>query len=226
MSIKNGLISMSDNATMSSKEVAVLTGKRHDNVLRKCKELKDKGIIIATQIEVRDSRGKTNPSFNLNKTESINLVANLSPEFTARIIKRWLELEASQSTSKQVWGKARQEGILTRNAETSAIKEFIAYATGQGSKTPEKYYVSLTTMMNKQLFNLEGKCDNWRNIMTSDQLGLVRTVEVCIAKSLRDGMKERMFYKDIFQLAKKRVIVLMSVMDKTDLSNKGLVVVK
>ncbi len=31
--------------------------------------------------------------YRLNKTESLNLVANLSPEFTAKIIDRWQELE-------------------------------------------------------------------------------------------------------------------------------------
>ncbi len=39
--------------TMSTAEIAELTGKRHDNVMRKAKELENKGIINAPQIEER-----------------------------------------------------------------------------------------------------------------------------------------------------------------------------
>ena len=83
---------------MSTVEIAELLNKRHDNVMRKAKELSAKGIINAPQIEERYGvKGNTRFVYLLNKTESLNLVANLSPEFTARIIKRWQELEAQQS---------------------------------------------------------------------------------------------------------------------------------
>lgn len=82
--------------TMSSVEIAELTGKRHDNVMRKAKELVEKGIIRSPQIEETDSQNKKRMVYRLNKTESLNLVANLSPEFTARIIDRWQALEAQQ----------------------------------------------------------------------------------------------------------------------------------
>lgn len=79
--------------TMSTVDIAELTGKRHDNVMRKAKELADKGIINATQIEERYNNNNIRMVYHLNKTESLNLVANLSPEFTARIIDRWQALE-------------------------------------------------------------------------------------------------------------------------------------
>ena len=83
----------SESKTMGSLEIAKLTGKLHKNVLRKCLELKEKGIILAAKSERRDSRGKMQPEFQLNKTESLNLIAFLSPEFTSTIIDRWQELE-------------------------------------------------------------------------------------------------------------------------------------
>lgn len=86
--------------TMSSVEIAELTGKRHDNVMRKAKELAEKGIITSPQIEelftVGNGAKNSRTIYRLNKTESLNLVANLSPEFTARIIDRWQALEAQQ----------------------------------------------------------------------------------------------------------------------------------
>lgn len=86
--------------TMSSVEIAELTGKRHDNVMRKAKELAEKGIITAPQTEdmftIGNGAKNKRAIYRLNKTESLNLVANLSPEFTARIIDRWQALEAQQ----------------------------------------------------------------------------------------------------------------------------------
>lgn len=86
--------------TMSSVEIAELMGKRHDNVMRKAKELAEKGIITSPQIEelftVGNGAKNSRTIYRLNKTESLNLVANLSPEFTARIIDRWQALEAQQ----------------------------------------------------------------------------------------------------------------------------------
>lgn len=86
--------------TMSSVEIAELTSKRHDNVMRKAKELAEKGIIRSPQIEemftVGNGAKNSRMIYRLNKTESLNLVANLSPEFTARIIDRWQALEAQQ----------------------------------------------------------------------------------------------------------------------------------
>lgn len=82
--------------TMSTVEIAQLTGKRHDNVMRKAKELAAKGIIRAPQTEERYGNNNLRSVYYLDKIESLNLVANLSPEFTAKIIDRWQELENQQ----------------------------------------------------------------------------------------------------------------------------------
>ncbi len=92
----------SGELTMTSLEVAELIKIRHDNVLRKIRELSGKGIIRGLpQIEENQKTGKKGGRpmklCRLNRTESINLVANLCPEFTARIVERWLELERQRS---------------------------------------------------------------------------------------------------------------------------------
>ena len=91
----------SGELTMTSLEVAIVTEKEHRNVLRKIRELSEKGIIRDfAQIEQKhDSTKKAGRPMNLchlNRTESINLVANLCPEFTARIVERWIELEQKE----------------------------------------------------------------------------------------------------------------------------------
>lgn len=96
----NQIAQLNDSQTMTTPEIAELTGKRHDNVMRVAKMLAERGIICATQIEERYNNNNLRKIYRLTKTESINLVANLSPEFTAAIIKRWQELEAQAQKPK------------------------------------------------------------------------------------------------------------------------------
>ena len=88
----------SGELTMTSLEVSKVTGKRHDHVVDKIKELSVKHVIrdlpeIREKYDSTKKAGRPNAVYRLNKTESINLVANLCPEFTARIVDRWIELE-------------------------------------------------------------------------------------------------------------------------------------
>ena len=80
--------------TMSSREIAELTGKEHKNVIRTVKDLLVAEILDA-QIEPLkfEYRGQWFDYYELNKRDSLVLVARLSPEFTAHIVDRWQELE-------------------------------------------------------------------------------------------------------------------------------------
>jgi phage antirepressor YoqD-like protein len=87
---------------MSSREIGELTGKRHDNVKRTIESLAGQGVIVRPQIEDEagtDSQGRSRItqvyifSGEQGKRDSIVIVAQLSPEFTARLVDRWQELE-------------------------------------------------------------------------------------------------------------------------------------
>ena len=87
--------------TMSSREIAELTGKRHDNVMRDARtmlaELHEEGALLKFEGSYIDPTGRTLPCFNLPKRECLILVSGYSVELRARIIDRWMELEASAS---------------------------------------------------------------------------------------------------------------------------------
>lgn len=92
---------MAGNAvTMSSIEISALVDKRHDNVKRTIEALVDKGIIASPQIEEKPTAGRPTTVYlftgEKGKRDSIIVVAQLSPEFTARLVDRWNELEAAQ----------------------------------------------------------------------------------------------------------------------------------
>lgn len=92
---------MAGNAvTMSSIEISALVDKRHDNVKRTIEALVDKGVIASPQIEEKPTAGRPTTVYLFSgekgKRDSIIVVAQLSPEFTARLVDRWNELEAAQ----------------------------------------------------------------------------------------------------------------------------------
>ncbi|HDU8713704.1 phage antirepressor KilAC domain-containing protein [Morganella morganii] len=80
--------------TMSSREIAGLTGSLHANVKRSAERLVVAGILTYPLDEFPfEHNGNTYTEYRFNKRDSLVLVARLSPEFTAKIVDRWQELE-------------------------------------------------------------------------------------------------------------------------------------
>ena len=81
--------------TMTSRELAAIAEKRHDNVMRVCRDLRDTR--VCPQIEeapyVEKTNGQTYMECRLNQRDSYVVMARLSPEFTARLVDRWQDLE-------------------------------------------------------------------------------------------------------------------------------------
>lgn len=83
--------------TMSSREIADLVESRHDSVKRTIERLQDKGLIQLTpMVEVKNHLGQAVAEYQLIKRDTYVVVAQLSPEFTARLVDRWQELENKQ----------------------------------------------------------------------------------------------------------------------------------
>lgn len=82
--------------TMTSREIADLTGKEHANVLRDIRVmLTDLGEdVLKFEAILPDAYGRAQPVFKLPKRECLILVSGYSVALRAKIIDRWQELEA------------------------------------------------------------------------------------------------------------------------------------
>ena len=89
-------------AAMNSLEISALVEKRHDNVKRTIETLLEKRVITSPQIEEKPTAGRPVTVYvfsgELGKRDSLIVVAQLSPKFTARLVDRWQELEKAVAT--------------------------------------------------------------------------------------------------------------------------------
>ncbi|ROR21722.1 Rha family phage regulatory protein [Comamonas sp. BIGb0124] len=87
-----------DPLTMSSREIAELTGKRHDNVIADIRKMlvelhSEGGLLNFQDTHANGQNGQSYPIFRLPKRETLILVSGYSVVLRARIIDRWQELE-------------------------------------------------------------------------------------------------------------------------------------
>lgn len=94
----NQMIAVNETLTMSSFEISVLVKSNHADVRRSIERLSDRGVISLppmAEVKIKRERREEKVSvYNLCKRDSLIVVAQLCPEFTAALVDRWQELES------------------------------------------------------------------------------------------------------------------------------------
>ena len=102
------ILSTGNRQSMTSLEIAQLTGSEHRHVKRSIERLMQQRVITFSPLEktsFKDVIGKIQYrnvyifTGEQGKLDSITVVAQLSPMFTAQLVKRWQELENLVSSS-------------------------------------------------------------------------------------------------------------------------------
>ena len=90
---------MTNNPTMSSREIAGLTGSRHSDVMACIARLIKISVIggYAAEPYTHPQNGQRYSEYNVGKRDSFVIVAQLSPKFTAALVDRWQELEEANA---------------------------------------------------------------------------------------------------------------------------------
>ncbi|WP_245610809.1 Rha family transcriptional regulator [Xenophilus azovorans] len=119
--------------TMTSLEIAELVESRHDSVKRTIERLANQGVIaFPPLVEKPSTGGRPGSEFvfegDKGKRDSIIVVAQLSPEFTARLVDRWQELESGAAAAPRVLSEAERlllqaQALLKLERENSELRE-------------------------------------------------------------------------------------------------------
>lgn len=86
--------------TMSSREIASLTGKEHRNILRDCDELNESyeklGLLKIEQTTYKDVWNREQREYRLTRMQCFDLMTGYSRELRIKVNRRWEELEKKE----------------------------------------------------------------------------------------------------------------------------------
>ena len=122
MTNRNSISIISNNQTMSSLEIAKLTGKRHDHVMRDITNTLGELNINAPHFwgTYKTKQGNEYGCYNLPKRETLILISGYNIVLRAKIIDRWEELERKELEKKN-HDAVRAESKLEYKPMTDAI---------------------------------------------------------------------------------------------------------
>jgi Rha family phage regulatory protein len=204
--------------TVNSLKVAEKFGKAHRTILLAIRNLDcsdDFRLHNFMQSSYTNKQNKTVPCYELTRDG----FSFLCMGFTGKEAAKWkegfikafnsMERELLKQQDKLEWKQARLQSKDVRKSITSTIRDFVDYATGQGSKSASMYYANITKMEYAALEMVDkgGKIPTgFRDTLDSMDLCFLMTAEQIAKQTLMHGMNEGLHYKEIYQLAKQRVM--------------------
>ena len=212
-----------------SRLLASVLGHRHRTILESIDkyetQLKELGEIpFQTELgSVREQGGRSITRYALlNEDQSyfiLTLMRNNEQVAKAKLslVKAFRDARERLREKQSVeWKRAREEGKLSRKAQTDVIEEFVEYATAQGSSNARHYYSNITKGTYKALYLLERSAEikNLRERLSVMQLNQLATAEGIARKAIAEYMDLGTHYKDIYKVAIDRVITLADLLGK------------
>ena len=170
--------------SMSSLEIAELTGKRHDHVMNDIRKmLEELEVLTPVFSGMRKVRGKEYEVFNLPKRETLILVSGYSVSMRASIIDRWQELEAKELLEYER-KTSRQQARLEAPLMTKALQDARARL---GKESPPHVFSNDYDMIYRIVLGLPAKKykaengiddkQNLRDVLSLEQIKAVESLQ-------------------------------------------------
>ena len=128
--------------TITSLEIAELTGREHKSVMRSIREMEEGWVKICgckfalTSREVQQPNGGTRevPCYELNKRECLYIATKFNDEARAKLIIRWEELETKERTGGFVVPQTFSQALMLAAKQQEQIEEQRAALAQQGEE--------------------------------------------------------------------------------------------
>ena len=115
--------------TMTSLEIAELTGKQHKDVMRAIRKMEPAWVKVNGRnfalVEYKDAKGELRPCYQLTKTECLYIATKFNDEARAKLVLRWEELERADVRGKMADVRGIRNATLC-NAEKMAAERCLS----------------------------------------------------------------------------------------------------
>lgn len=207
--MNNQLVILQGNeAFTDSMVIANGTDNQHESIQRRIRDYsKELSVFGKVGFEIRPMEsGQEMKIYLLNEQQATFLITLLKN--TEKVVKFKLELVRQFYAMRQFifekqakgWIQTREQGKITRKAETEKLSGLVEYARKQGYDHEDRLlYINYTRLANK----ICGISD--RDNATIEQLSNLTVAENIILHCVQVGIEEEKHYKDIYQDCKKRL---------------------
>jgi Rha family phage regulatory protein len=167
--------------------------------------------------DTREVNGREYKTYNINRDGYMFLVMNISTKKAhgkkLSFISAFNEMEKAlikqaENSNDSEWLKVRSQSKQMRLQQTDIIKEFVEYATEQGSKSAKFYYKHITNATYSALQLIQHKKPRLKDTLDVLELSQLMVAENVAKKSIRKHMEAGEHYKAVFVLVKQDLVNL------------------
>ncbi len=115
------------NETMTSLEIAEVTGKRHSDVLEAIRTMESAWVKVTKRnfplSEYKDSTGRNLPMYVLNEKECLYVATKFNDEARAKLINRWEQLEIEKRNGGFIIPQTLSQALMLAAKQAEQIEE-------------------------------------------------------------------------------------------------------
>lgn len=156
--------------TMSSKQIADVVDSRHDSVKRTIERLVEKAIISQPPLVdgEKSANGVIEKLYMVNERDSYVVVAQLCPEFTAKLVDYWQETKNKYQTGSL---DQRQEQALRLTKWAVEAAKAYGFEGNQAFLSADKAVKQITGVSSLGLLQIELKNEHQTINLTPTEIG-------------------------------------------------------
>lgn len=151
--------------TMTSLQIAEITGKQHKSVMRAIRNMESawenicgrKFALTSQKVEMPNGGFREEPCYALNKTECLYIATKFNDEARAKLVLRWQALEEAEKARQPKVPTSFKEALLLAAAQQEQIERqqlLIEQKTEQLDESKEWFSIKRWAQLHRK---------NWRN---------------------------------------------------------------
>ena len=128
---QNQTLSVMDAGRMTSLEIAEITGKPHNDVLKAIRKMEQEWVKVNggnfSLVDYTDSKGELRPCYSLSKTECLYIATKFNDEARAKLVIRWQQLEQERMAQKCVRKLLVTDDDVKQEAQRIIGREIVSF---------------------------------------------------------------------------------------------------